>query len=222
MRGRCAVFLVGSTHFLLAHTTRMVAFSLMGLRAGRFSFNIIKKPSKPKQNQIIGHAQQIRPLPHRSIFVLAFSGRVSAREGHALSSSTPPQLDFRCRHPARQISPEMRVPPLARPASSRRPGVTVNAADARLALATAYVGMWGDLESAPGVWVTDVHSQVTRATPATGKAISTAEAEAWCATALPKQDKQTYKSKNRKRSHHRIVAFRRLDDRTRTGNFPQP
>ena len=114
------------------------------------------------------------------------------------------------------------MPPQARPASSRRPGVTVNAADARLALATAYVRMWGDLESAPGVWVTDVHAQVTRATPATGKAISTAEAEAWCAKALPKQDKQIYKSKNRERSHHRIVAFRRLDDGTRTGNFPQP
>jgi hypothetical protein len=43
------------------------------------------------------------------------------------------------------------VPPLARPESSRQPGVTVNAADARLALASAYVGMWGDLESTRGV-----------------------------------------------------------------------
>jgi hypothetical protein len=85
----------------------------------------------------------------------------------------------------------MRVPPPARPASSRRPSVTVNAADARLALDTAYVGMWGNLESARGVWVTDVHAQVTRTTPATGKAVSAAEAEAWCAKALPKQDKQT-------------------------------
>ena len=85
----------------------------------------------------------------------------------------------------------MRVPPPARPASSRRPGVTVTAADARLALATAYVGMWGDLESARGMWVTDVHAQVTRATPATGEAVSAAEAEAWCAKALPKQDKMS-------------------------------
>ena len=114
-------------------------------------------------------------------------------------------LDFRCWHPARQISPEMRAPPPARPASSRRPGVTVNAAYARLALATAYVGMWADLESSRGVWLTDVHAQVTRATPATGKANSTAEAEAWCAKPLPKQDKQTYKSKNREAT---IVGFR--------------
>ena len=67
----------------------------------------------------------------------------------------------------------MRVPAPARPASSRRPGVIVNA-DARLALATAYVDMWGerDLESARGVWVTHVPALATRATPATGKAVS--------------------------------------------------
>jgi len=119
-------------------------------------------------------------------------GARGAGAGHgAGSSSTPPHLDFRCRYPARHTFPEMRVPPPARPASSRRLGVTVNAADARLALATAYVGMWGDLESARGVWVTDVHALLTRATPATGKAVSAAEAEAWCAKALPKQDKQT-------------------------------
>jgi hypothetical protein len=108
----------------------------------------------------------------------------------------------------------MRVPPPARPASSRRPGATVNAADARLALATAYVGMWGDLESAGGVWVTDVHAQVTRATPATGKAVSAAEAEAWCAKALPKQDKQTRFARTAN------VGVRRLDDGT--GNFRPP
>jgi hypothetical protein len=51
--------------------------------------------------------------------------------------------------------------------------------------------MWGDLESARGVWVTDVHALATHATPANGKAVSAAEAEAWCAKALPKQDKQT-------------------------------
>ena len=52
--------------------------------------------------------------------------------------------------------------------------------------------------------------------------MSTAEAEAWCAKALPKQDKQTYKSKNREAT---VVGFRRLDsldDGTRTGNFPPP
>jgi len=155
-------------------------------------------------------------------FISGIMGNEASRRarGHgAGSSSTPPHLDFRCRHPARQISPEMRVPPPARPASSRRPDVTVNAADARLALATAYVGMWGDLESARGVWVTDVHAQVTRATPATGKPISTAAAEAWCAKALPKQDKQTYKSKNHEAT---VVGFRRLDDGTQTGNFPPP
>jgi len=54
----------GSTYFLLAQTTRPVAFGLMGPRAGRFSMNIIKKPPKPYQNQIIGHAQQTRHLPH--------------------------------------------------------------------------------------------------------------------------------------------------------------
>jgi hypothetical protein len=105
--------------------------------------------------------------------------RAGARHG-AGSSSMPQHLDFRCRYPAP-----------ARPASSRRTGVTVTAADARLALTTAYVGMWGDLESARGVWVTDVHALVTRTTPATGKAVSAAEAERWCAKALPKQDKQT-------------------------------
>jgi hypothetical protein len=47
------------------------------------------------------------------------------------------------------------------------------------------------VESARGVWVTDVPAPATRSTPATGKAVSEAEAEAWCATALPKQDKQT-------------------------------
>ena len=89
----------------------------------------------------------------------------------------------------------MRVPPPARPASSRRPGVIVNA-DARLALARAYVGMWVelDLESARGVWVTDVPALDTRATPATGNSFSAAEG---CAKALPKQDKQTTMSKNR-------------------------
>jgi len=40
------------------------------------------------------------------------------------------------------------------------------------------------LESARGVWVTDVPALATRATPATGKAVSAAEAEAWCAKAL--------------------------------------
>jgi len=64
----------------------------------------------------------------------------------------PQHFDFRCQSPARQVTPEMRVPPPVRPALSWRPGVTVNATDARLALATAYVGMWGDLESARGVW----------------------------------------------------------------------
>jgi len=61
----------------------------------------------------------------------------------------------------------------------------------------AYLGMWGDLESARGVWVTDVPALATSATPATGKAVSAAEAEAWCAKALPKQDKQTTMSKKR-------------------------
>jgi hypothetical protein len=46
--------------------------------------------------------------------------------------------------------------------------------------------MWGDLESARGVWVTHVPALATRATPATGKAVSAVEAEAWCAKALPK------------------------------------
>jgi len=88
-----------------------------------------------------------------AVWVLLFGilgkllGAPGAGAGHgAGSSSTPPHVDFQCR----QTSPEMRVPPPERPASSRRPGVTVNAADARLALATAYVGMWGDLESARG------------------------------------------------------------------------
>jgi hypothetical protein len=64
----------------------------------------------------------------------------------------------------------------------------------------------------------DVHAQVTRATPATGKAISTAEAEAWCAKPLPKQDKQAYKSKNREAT---IVGFR-LDDDDGQGTFRRP
>jgi hypothetical protein len=68
--------------------------------------------------------------------------------------------------------------------------------DARLALATAYVGMWGerDLESARGVWITDVPVLATRATPATGKAVSAVEG---CAKALPKQGKQTTLSMKR-------------------------
>ena len=78
------------------------------------------------------------------------------------------------------------MPPRARSASSRWPGITVNASDDRLTLATGYVGMWGDLESARGVWVTHVPALATRATPATGKAVSAVEAEAWCAKALPK------------------------------------
>jgi len=103
-----------------------------------------------------------------------------------------------------------------RVAASGAPGVVKAAGRHRQrhALATAYVGMWGDLESAGGVWVTDVHAQVTRATPATGKAVSAAEAEAWCAKALPKQDKQTRFARTAN------VGVRRLDDGT--GNFPPP
>jgi len=68
----------------------------------------------------------------------------------------------------------------------------------------------GGLESSRGVWVTDVHAQVTRATPATGIAISTAESEAWCAKPLPKQDKQTcYRAVGRVLSRFRtcIIAL---------------
>ena len=79
------------------------------------------------------------------------------------------------------------MPLPARPASSRRPGVTVNAADAGLALATAYVGMWGDLESA--------RRGVGHGRPPAGHARDAGERqsrrEAWCAKVLPKQDKQT-------------------------------
>ena len=97
------------------------------------------------------------------------------------------------------------------------PGVIVNA-DARLALATAYVGMWGerDLESARGVWVTDVPALATRATPAAGKAISAAEG---CAKALPKQDKQTTMSKARPPPSRRRGP--RLE-MTGLWNFPPP
>ena len=67
-------------------------------------------------------------------------------------------------------------PDIPRDAGARpgAPGVIVNA-DARLALAATYVGMWGErdlLESARGVWVTHVPALATRATPATGKAVS--------------------------------------------------
>jgi hypothetical protein len=41
------------------------------------------------------------------------------------------------------------------------------------------------------VGLTNVPALATRATPMTGKAVSAANAEAWCAKALPKQDKQT-------------------------------
>jgi hypothetical protein len=71
--------------------------------------------------------------------------------------------------------------------------------------------MWGDLESARGVWVTDVPALATRATPATGKAVSAAEG---CAKALPKQDKQTTMSKKREATSVSSVWTTAGDDET--------
>ena len=70
---------------------------------------------------------------------------------------------------------------------------------ARRALATAFVDMWleRDLETARGLWVTDFLALATRASLTTVKAVSPAEAEAWCMKALPKQDKQTTTSAKR-------------------------
>ena len=129
MRRRCAVFLAGSTYFLLAQTTRLVAFSLMGgmgPRAGRFSFNIIKKPSKPKQNQIIGHAQQIRPLPHSYSYATTYCREGFEGEGFKKLSKrisfshTPLSSSFRkfsgravsvvCRDTVGSLKPFARTP----------------------------------------------------------------------------------------------------------------
>ena len=72
--------------------------------------------------------------------------------------------------------------------------------DARLALAGAFVGLWmeRDLEGARGVWVTDFPALAKRATQESGKTVSAAVAEAWCAKVLPKQDKQSTMSLKRK------------------------
>jgi len=108
------------------------------------------------------------------------------------------------------------VPPPARPASSRRPGVTVNAADARLALATAYVGSGGRGERARGVG----HGR-----PRAGHALDAGDRQSRLGSGGggvvrhgPAQARQADKLSNNREAT--IVGVRRLDDGT--GNFPPP